>query len=225
MLFGHLFQGRYKAILVEKDAYCKELSRYIHLNPVRAGLADKASEYPWSSYAYYVGKQKTPAWLQTDFVLGYFGDNASKTRKRYRRFVEGAAGPDTQAPLEEVFASTFLGSEAFIAWVKDTFIGKERADMRNIPALREMIDRPSLEEIEKATELMIGKEHRLRKSLSLFVSHQYGGFRLKEIGAYYGMRGSAVSQSSRRFKKRLGVDAKLRHTVAEIVKQLRFVES
>ena len=60
---GHLFQGRYKAI----------------------------SEYPWSSYAYYVGKQKTPAWLQTDFVLGYFGDNASKARKRYRQFVEGAA--------------------------------------------------------------------------------------------------------------------------------------
>ena len=72
---------------------------------------------------------------------------------------------------------------------------------------------------------MSGKEHRLRKNLCLFVSHQYGGFRLKEIGAYYGMRGSAVSQSSRRFKKRLGVDDKLRHTVAQIVKQLRFVES
>jgi len=63
---GHLFQGRYKAILVEADEYAKELSRYIHLNPVRAGMVDNPEEYIWSSYRYYISNEKTPEWLKRD---------------------------------------------------------------------------------------------------------------------------------------------------------------
>lgn len=74
---GHLFQGRYKAILVEVDEYAKELSRYIHLNPVRAGMVDKPDAYQWSSYPYYIGKEKAPEWLHRAFVLGYFGEKES----------------------------------------------------------------------------------------------------------------------------------------------------
>ncbi len=55
---GHLFQGRYKSILVEADSYAGELSRYIHLNPVRAGMVDRPEKYMWSSYQYYIGKKK-----------------------------------------------------------------------------------------------------------------------------------------------------------------------
>ncbi|HEX2769629.1 MAG TPA: transposase [Geobacteraceae bacterium] len=76
---GHLFQGRYKAILIEADEYLMELSRYIHLNPVRCGLVDKPEAHPWSSYNDYIGARQTPCWLRTDMVRTYFGDS-----KRYR---------------------------------------------------------------------------------------------------------------------------------------------
>ena len=218
---GHLFQGRYRAIVVEKDTYCQELSRYIHLNPVRAGLVDKPSEYRWSSYSYYIGKERKPAWLTTESVLGYFGQDESSARKNYRKFVETAVGLDTKAPLEEVFASTFLGSEKFIAWAKKNLIDRSKADTRNIPVLKQMVDKPSLKEIQQTIESIIGKDHPFRKALSIYMSHQYGGFRLKEIGVYYGMRGSAVSQSSRRFKQKIARDRELRKAVAEIARQLR----
>ena len=84
---GHLFQGRYKSILVQADEYAKELSRYIHLNPVRAGMVEKPEEYEWSSYAYYAVKNKKPEWLYTDFILGYFGKKYSTAQRKYQEFV------------------------------------------------------------------------------------------------------------------------------------------
>jgi hypothetical protein len=88
---GHLFQGRYTAILVEKDSYSQELSRYIHLNPVRAGLADRPAECRWSSYRCYIGKEKKPAWVTTESVHGYFGQGDSSAQDNYRKFVEGGS--------------------------------------------------------------------------------------------------------------------------------------
>ena len=222
---GHLFQGRYKAILVEKDSYCQELSRYIHLNPVRARLVDKPSEYRWSSYPYYIGKERKPAWLTTESVLGYFGQKESWAERNYRKFVEDTSGLETKNPLKDVFASTFLGSPDFITWAKGELIDSKNADTRNIPALRELFEKPSLEQIERTIESIIAREDPLWKKFCIYVSHQYGDFALKEIGAYYGMRGSAVSQSSRRFKQRISEDAKLRKTMAEIGKNMGFVES
>src|SRR6266581_1819550 len=85
---GHLFQGRFKAILVEADEYAAELSRYIHLNPVRAGITAKPEEYRWSSYRVYIGENKATDWLKTEFILGYFGGKAPAAQKKYREFVE-----------------------------------------------------------------------------------------------------------------------------------------
>ena len=81
---GHLFQGRYKSILVEVDEYAKELSRYIHLSPVRAKMVKTPEEYQWSSYSYYADKKKTPEWLYRDFILGYFGKRLSASQKNYK---------------------------------------------------------------------------------------------------------------------------------------------
>ena len=81
---GHLFQGRYKAILVDVDAYAKELSRYIHLSPVRAGMRLRPEEYRWSSYRSYVGKRKPPEWLYRDFILDYFAGAKPLAEKRYQ---------------------------------------------------------------------------------------------------------------------------------------------
>ena len=103
---GHLFQGRYQAILVEADAYAVELSRYMHLNPVRAGMVAKPEHYQWSSYRSYIGQCTTPAWLKTDFILGYFGRKASDANNSYRRFVEDLLDSAYESPLTATVAST-----------------------------------------------------------------------------------------------------------------------
>ena len=78
-----LFQGRYKAILVDIDEYAKELSRYIHFNPVRAKMVDRPEQYRWSSYQYYIGMKKSPRWLVRDFILGYFGKKDSDAQRNW----------------------------------------------------------------------------------------------------------------------------------------------
>jgi hypothetical protein len=110
---GHLFQSRYKAILVEADTYAVELSRSMHLNPMRAGMVARPEQYQWSSYRSYIGQCPTPEWLKTDFILGYFGRKAPDAKNRYRRFVEDLLKRKYESPLNATVASTVLGSSAF----------------------------------------------------------------------------------------------------------------
>jgi putative transposase len=88
---GHLFQGRYKAILVERDTYLLELVRYIHLNPLRAGLVDDPRRYPWSGHCAYIGAETLP-WLTTQWVLGQFARRVDTARRRYDAFVREGVG-------------------------------------------------------------------------------------------------------------------------------------
>lgn len=80
---GHLFQDRYNAEIIENDKYVLEVSRYIHLNPVRAKMVEKPEDYCWSSYSMYIGKV-SEKFIQNQIVLGYF-----ESRELYRQFVEG----------------------------------------------------------------------------------------------------------------------------------------
>lgn len=89
---GHVFQGRYKAIMVEKDSYLLELARYVVLNPVRAGMVNDVNDWPWSSYPVMIGSMPTPDWLQTDWLLGQFGRQRNCARTGYIDFVR--AGVD-----------------------------------------------------------------------------------------------------------------------------------
>ncbi|QQR80651.1 MAG: transposase [Deltaproteobacteria bacterium] len=110
---GHLFQGRYKAILCDKENYLIELVRYIHLNPVRAKLVKKPEEYRWSSYPVYLGSRKETM-LVTDFVLEHFGRNKSAARIGFRKFVMERVTEKSREDLYEVKLQTVLGSDDFI---------------------------------------------------------------------------------------------------------------
>jgi REP element-mobilizing transposase RayT len=111
---GHLFHGRYKAVLVDHDAYLLELVRYIHLNPVRARLVKDPAEYPWSGHRVYLGKLALP-WLTTESVLGQLADSLSVARRRYARFVAEGMNqghrPDLYAGGED---SRVVGDERFV---------------------------------------------------------------------------------------------------------------
>ena len=102
---GHLFQGRYKALLIDADSYLLELVRYIHLNPVRAGIVAAADEYPWSGHGAYLGKEQLP-WLTTDYVLSMFSTDAEQARKAYDSF---AAYSDEVGHLIRRKSATYSG--------------------------------------------------------------------------------------------------------------------
>ncbi len=215
---GHLFQGRFKGILVDKDAYCKELSRYIHLNPVRAGTVKTPLEYPWSSYRYFIGRGKRPEWLTMEFVLGDFGGEGRRGFKRYREYVERGEAKELRNPFKDVIASTFLGSEDFINRIRVEYLEKKKIDKRNIPAIKRVLKGPSLEEIERAVLKVLGRDDALYKKMCIYMSHQYSGMKLDEIGVWFGMKGSAVSQLCGRFKEAIEGNRELRETLSKIRK-------
>jgi len=216
---GHLFQGRFKGVLVDKDEYCKELSRYVHLNPVRAGLVKAPLEYPWSSYRYYVGKDKKPEWLTTEFVLGDFGGEGGRGFKKYREYVEGGENKEFNNPLEKAIASTFLGDKEFINRIKLEYLGKKEIDRRDLPALKKILIGPSLESIERVVIKRVGEGHSLFKRICIYLSYQHSGLNLREIGEYFGMQRSAISQLSRRSGKTIKGDQKLRKVLDNIEKE------
>lgn len=218
---GHLFQGRYRSILVEKDAYCLELSRYIHLNPVRAGMVKNVEDYPWSSYLSYIGKSEARQWMETGFVLASFGEDASTARERYREFVKEGEKKNVENPLEQVHASTILGRESFCAFVQKKIEENMReADTRNVPALKAFETRPSLDKIAQIVADVCRDHPRQIKKMSLWISQDIGGYSLSEIGRRYGMRENAVSQSNRRYQREIGGDGEIQKLVREVRRKL-----
>ena len=216
---GHLFQGRYKAILIEADEYAAELSRYIHLNPVRAGMVTKPEEYPWSSYRDYVGERKSPGWLKTGFILGYFGNKASDSEGKYRKFVEDLLDKEYDSPLDTAVAATMLGGVEFIREMTETHIDGKHLD-RDLAALRTLSNHPTMDTIIQAVKSVIGEHERLAEKASIHLCHKYSGAKLKEIGERFGIGQSAVTQASRRFAQQLDGDGTLKKQVEQIERSI-----
>ena len=216
---GHLFQGRFKGILVDKEEYCKELSRSIHLNPVRAGMVKAPLEYPWSSYRYFVGRDKKPKWLTTEFILGDFGGEGGRRFKKYREYVERGQNKELENPLKKVIASTFLGGKEFIERIRVEYLEKKEIDRRDLPALREILVGPSLESIEKVVGKIVGRGHPLFKKICIYLGYQHSGLNLREMGEYFGMQRSAISQLSRRFAETIKGNQELRKVLGKIEKE------
>lgn len=212
---GHLFQGRYKAIIIEADEYATQLSRYIHLNPVRAGIVEQPSQYPWSSYQFYTTRKKQVDWLVTDFVLGYFGRSRSTAKKKYCEFVVSLLDQEYESPLEEVVASTILGSLGFVKTIQEKYLDASKKD-RELPALMELIPKKTIKEIINAVDEVFNEEANIAKKAAIYLCHRYSGRKLKEIGSFFNVGESAVSQTSRRFVTKLSGDKKLKKQIEKL---------
>jgi REP element-mobilizing transposase RayT len=117
-LVGHVYQGRYTAILCQRDVYLQELARYIELNPVRAKLRSLPGEWPWSSHRAKVGLGDAPTWLESDLVLAHFANTRHAAQLAYQQFVlSGIGGPN---PLVAVRNQMLLGDENFCQRVAGT---------------------------------------------------------------------------------------------------------
>jgi len=110
---GHLFQGRYKSIVVDADAYLLELSRYVVLNPVRAGMVTGPADWPWSSYQATAGTARPPAWLATGKLLPHFSSRTKVAQRKYMEFV--AEGMGRESLWTDINRQIYLGDDQFVA--------------------------------------------------------------------------------------------------------------
>jgi putative transposase len=180
---GHLFQGRFKAILVEKEEYLLELARYIVLNPVRAKTVKMPERYPWSSYRAMVGLVPVPPALATDWILNQFADTRATARRRYARFVHDGIG--VPGPWEEVKGQVLLGSEAFIERLTPQL---QECSTREIPKLQRLVHRPSLR------TLLAGVDSKTARNIAMAQAYLKHGYTLSEISRAVGLHYATISR-------------------------------
>lgn len=141
---GHLFQGRFKSMVIEKESYLLEVSRYIVLNPIRANIVKQSRSWKWSSYNATAGIARAPNWLHTDWLLGHFSKSMKKAQVEYRNFI--IAGIDRRDPHEDLENNFILGTPQFVHWIWNNYTnGSEH--MKDHPREQRIVGRPSLDEI------------------------------------------------------------------------------
>lgn len=177
---GHVFQGRYKAILIEKDSYLLELSRYIVLNPVRARMVRSAMEWRWSSYRATVGEQATPCWLNTDWLLASFSERKQIAIEKYKQFV--SKGKNQPSPWEQLKNQIFLGDDKFVQSMQS--LVEMDKELTKIPLSQR---RPAPKPLS-----YYAKQSKIRND-AIVLAYASGGYSLKEIGGYFGLHYSTVS--------------------------------
>lgn len=176
---GHVLQGRYKAILVDQNAYLQELARYIVLNPVRADLVQSAGESEWSSYKAVMGKMPAPKWLAVDDILAMFHPKRGPARRAYARFISDGIG--TADPHEEMQRPGILGGEAFMERVLDHIDGQ----MLSPEIARKDRPAPSIEAIAERSQ---GRDAAIQEA------YLTGAYTITEIAKFFGMHRSTASR-------------------------------
>ena len=216
---GPLFRGRYKAILVEAQAYWAQLSRYIHRNPLEAGLVTRMDGYPWSSYPAYLDKHKRPAWLTCEYILTSLA--ASRVIDAYKAYV--AEGIDEE--MMEFYAKNkqppVLGSDEFKKRLK---LGTEDID---VPDLRQARVKPTVQrivevvcrhlevEVESVWALQRGRTaNNPARGMAMYVCQREADMKLGEIAGRFGMKHYASAGTGiRQFEKRLAQDRRLQKSM------------
>ena len=215
---GPVFQGRYKALLVQDNEYSLGVARYIHMNPVKAGLVERPQEYPWSSYVEYVGKGGRGI-VERRFLLGFFSGSIARRMSQLRRFT--LAQHPMQYDPTQAAGGIVAGVKAFVEWVKREKIPRKKPpDMAKWKALSKPGGglRRSLEKrIRGLTE-----DSRLRHKLLVYALKRSTPLSLKEIAGMVGMKTPiAVTQTTRRLEIASQSDTALAAALARIDQQLR----
>jgi REP element-mobilizing transposase RayT len=181
---GHLMQGRYKAIIVDKETYLAELSRYIVLNPVRVGISKRPEQWKWSSYRSTAGIGKGAECLRDDWLLRYFGKTRTKSQQKYQEFVHD--GIDGSTPWTHLVGQVLLGNEEFTGKIKGLLAGKDK--IQEIPKAQRYSTRPQLQKILKT-----GRKGKITSD-AVYEAHVKYGYTLKEIAKVIGVHYTTVSR-------------------------------
>jgi putative transposase len=179
---GHVFQGRFCGVLVDRDAYLVELSRYVVLNPVRGGIVRRAGDWEWSSYRATAGLATAPAWLHTDWVLAQFGPSFRIARAAFRRFV--GEGTEAGSVWRHLRHQIYLGDEAFVRRMQEKIDSDQ--DLSEVPRPQRLPEARSLDEY---AALGTGQKK------SMVLAYQSGGYALAQIARHFGVHYSTVSRA------------------------------
>ena len=178
---GHLFQGRYKGILVDRDNYLQELARYLVLNPVRAGMVKDPADWPWSSYRAMLGEVPVPAWLTTETVLSQFSPQAATARRRYRQFV--AEGMDADPVWSRLRQQIYLGDSDFVARMQKQ--SHVQGDELSIPDAQRRGPAPTIAAIAEAYP---------DRNQAIIKAYATGAYSYREIAEFFGIHLATVGR-------------------------------
>lgn len=226
---GHLFQGRYKSIIVENEAYLLQLSCYIHRNPLRAGIVKRLADYPWSSYLAYTYYRSNPSWLSTALLLSQFGTEDS--RDHYRNKVQSYADEE-QKLWENFHHGLFLGTADFVKRMRDQHLPSEPDG--SIPHQIKTAKPVNAELLLRAAEQSMGCEFRRfgnagrvtgeekdRRDIMVYLLWQSGHYSNHEIGRMFGISYSAVSHVIRGLKTKMRENPQFLDTLNHIYSQIK----
>ncbi len=221
---GHLFQGRYKGIVIDVDNYLLELSRYLHLNPVRAKMVKRAEEYGHSSYRCFIGLgRKKGEMVYRDRIWGMISDHRRRASEKYRRYVEEGMKKESRDPLKRIYGGAILGSGEF---VKELLERREvkKTESEEISCRRQLRARRGIEELIMGvssyfnispSEVIKGKGD--TRDVAIFLGKKYTGLTNREIGERFGgLSYSGVTRVSQRFEEKMARNVILRKQVEEI---------
>jgi len=223
---GPLFQGRYKSLLVDEDNYALTLSSYIHLNPLRVGVAKKLEEYTWSSLLDYLGKRKKELKkLDTQFILAQLNTNLTQSRTIYKRYLLENLTRDF--PVKDIYRGIALGKESFIKKIESKI--KAIGEKREIQTTKYGYSYSPEEIIQKVSqafnltkgEVLKKQRGNLYRQITLYLVKRYSSLSLKEIGKIFDMDYTAVSQAVKRFGDRTRKDNKIRIMVNSVLGLLK----
>jgi putative transposase len=235
---GHLYQGRYKSFLVDADNYLREVSRYIHLNPIRVklksgmGLEEKGKDlrgYRWSSYVGYIQGGGRRVFLQVKEALAYFGGDTVKGRRRYEDFVmEGVSGKMTN-PLERGKGHGIVGATEFIEKVRRQYM-RSTSESRELPAVKKILAQVEPERIIRVIcgtfkverqEILTKGYKGVARGVLMEMLYRHGGMNQREIGELMGIDYSAVSVMRKRLRVLQEKDCNLSVSIEKLRKQLQ----
>ena len=226
---GHLFQGRYKAFIVDKESYLIGLGRYIHLNPVRAGIVERPEDYRWSSYGDYMYGGSKQLITDTGDTLHAFSKSRATAAKRYHEFVK--AGIKEESPLREVVGS-ILGDEGFRELVKKHLKGIP--DKAEIPDIKRIEPKYKVEDIIR----MVGKNYGIgvgellrrkkatesQRKMAIYLGKTLSGSTNREVGRVFGITAQAVTNAVRDIENRMEEDSQFTKEIAKIKKSAERVK-
>jgi hypothetical protein len=217
---GHLFQGRYKAVLVDADSYLLGLTRYIHLNPVRSGIVREPENYPWSGHGVYLGLEVIP-WLTTDWVLSMFSSNVKRARRAYRKFVEEGKGGGHQGEFGRgsEIDSRVLGDEIFI----DKVFGQSHERWKRKVTVEEIVSCVCQQfSLKKQMLSGSGKDRRLSnvRAIAAWLVLDSGGVTLAELSKWVNGDLSTLSTSAKDLERQAQTDIQLAQLMSKIREEL-----
>ena len=186
---GHLLQGRYKAILIQKESHLLEVCRHVVLNPLRAKAVEKVEAWKWSSYRGTGGLTHTHSWLTVDWVLSQFGTRRGPAMRHYRRFVkDGLAKPSI---WEGVQAQVLLGTDDFVQKLKGHVRGYEK--IAEIPRNQRHLGRPKLKILFEGRLTKTKRDARIVEAV-----HRYG-YSQREVADVLDLHYTTISRLANRY--------------------------